>query len=191
MFLSNQFSPNEIAKLQLVYSQKTYRRREFLPLKPNCIWKIEQGILRTITRSQEDEITTLGFWSEGDIVGQPLSTLEFYQIECLTDVSISQISLDSPSLKQEALIAHILKNEKLHAITNQNKAINRLLSLLGWLAERFGQNTSEGIYLKLYLTHQDIAETINTNRVRVTRLLSELEQKKKIKRSGRNIILLT
>ncbi len=170
--------------------QQAFKRRELLPLKSECLWKIEQGIVRTFTWNEEGNTTTLGFWGKGDIVGRPLSKLEFYQIECLTPVCISQMPPDFSSL-QDTLLIHIETSEQMLRIINQHRIINRLWSLLEWLAYRFGQAVPGGLSLNLYLTHQEIAETINTSRVRISQLLNQLEREGKIKRARRNLILTT
>ena len=188
MFISNEFFTNKTTQLKFVHLQKAFNRRDQLPLRSKTIWKIDQGIVRTFTCNNEGKIITLGFWDKGDIVGRPLSQLEIYQIECLTQVQATEIPPDFSCL-HEALRTNIWKGERLLSINNQYKVINRLWNLLDWLASRFGQAIPNGILLNLYLTHQDIAETINTSRVRVTKLLNQLERNGKIERSGRDLIL--
>ena len=190
MLISKAIAPDTTTQIRLVYFQRAFKRRELLPLKLECLWKIEQGIVRTFTWNEEGRTTTLGFWGKGDIVGRALSRLEFYQIECLTPVRITQMPPDFPCL-HDALLIHVWRSEQMLNIINQHRIINRLWCLLEWLACRFGQAIPGGISLNLYLTHQDIAETINTSRVRITELLSQLEREGKIKRSRRNLILTT
>ncbi len=190
MLSSNASTPSTATQIRLVYFQRAFKRRELLPLTSECLWKIEQGIVRTFTWNEEGKTTTLGFWGKGDIVGRALSKLEFYQIECLTPVRISQMPPDFPAL-HEALLIQLWTSEQMLSIINQHRIVNRLWCLLEWLACRFGEAVPGGISLNLYLTHQDIAETINTTRVRITELLSQLEREGKIKRSRRNLVLTT
>ncbi len=190
MLISKAIAPSRATQIRLVYFQRAFKRRELLPLKSDCLWKIEQGIVRTFTWNEEGKTTTLGFWGKGDIVGRALSKLEFYQIECLTPVQTSQMPPDFSSLHDELLI-QIWKSEQMLRIINQHRIINRLWCLLEWLACRFGEAVPGGISLNLYLTHQDIAETINTSRVRISKLLSQLEREGKIERARRNLILTT
>ncbi len=60
-----------------------------------------------------------------------------------------------------------------------------------WLSCQFGQTVPQGKLLNFHLTHQDIAETIGTTRVTVTRLINRLEREGRIVRSHRNLILTT
>ena len=103
---------------------------------------------------------------------------------------IAPLPPDFSSL-HDALLIHIWASEQMLSIINQHRIINRLWCLLEWLAYRFGQTVPGGLSLNLYLTHQDIADTINTSRVRITELLSQLEREGKIKRARRNLILTT
>ncbi|MGB3403361.1 MAG: hypothetical protein WBA77_11795 [Microcoleaceae cyanobacterium] len=43
-----------------------------LPLKPEALWKIDQGIFRTTTWTEDGKIISLGYWEPGDVIGQPL-----------------------------------------------------------------------------------------------------------------------
>lgn len=69
--------------------------------------------------------------------------------------------------------------------------IEHVLELLTWLAQRFGRPIEQGTLIDLPLTHQQLAETISTTRVTVTRLLEQLEQAGLIWRIRRRIVLLS
>ena len=51
------------------------------------------------------------------------------------------------------------------------------------LSYQFGKPVMGGTLFDLRLTHQDLADTIGSTRVSITRLLRRLEQNGKIKRS--------
>lgn len=175
--------------LQLVSSVRSFQRKDLLPLEPDSVWSIEQGIVRTLTWDEEGRTIGLGFWGQGDVLGLPLSPISPYQAECITPVKVAKLSLDSRHL-QEGLIRRARKSEELLTIVHQPSVVMRLLQLLEWLATHFGQPVPGGRSLDVLLTHQELAETISTTRVTVTRLLSQLEQEGKIERSQRNLTLL-
>lgn len=131
---------------------------------------------------------TLGFWGRGDVVGHPLSRMELYQVECLTTVQIRELPLESSDL-QKALLAHAWKSEELLRIVHQPSITDRLLHLLLWLAKQFGKPVISGTLLDLRLTHQDLADTIGSTRVSVTRLLGQMEREGKIERLSRKLLL--
>jgi CRP-like cAMP-binding protein len=174
--------------LRIVYSQRILKSKDILPLQSDDLWKIESGIVRSLTWDEEGRTMTLGFWGEGDVVGNPLSRMQPYQIECLTNIQMSELLPGSDYL-QQALLIHAWKSEALLSIVHQPYVVDRLLRLLEWLADQFGKPVAHGMLLDLRLTHQVLAETIGSTRVSVTRLLSQLEQAGKIQRSQRKLIV--
>jgi CRP-like cAMP-binding protein len=111
-----------------------------------------------------------------------------YQVKCLTPVQMSELSPESSYL-QQALLVHAWKSEELLKILHQPSVVDRLFYLLLWLSDQFGKPVMQGTLLDLRLTHQDLADTIGSTRVSVTRLLSQMEQEGKIERSQRNLLL--
>jgi CRP-like cAMP-binding protein len=188
MSLSTSIPSSFPTRLRVVYPQQAFNCKDLMPLRSDCIWKIEQGVVRTLTWNEQGKPITLGFWGKGDVVGQPLSRLEPYQVVCLTPVQASQLPLESYFLPQ-ALLIHAWKSEELLSILHQPSVCERLLRLLEWLSRYFGQTIPQGTLLNLRLTHQDIAETISTSRVSVTRLINQLEREGTIVRSHRHLIL--
>ena len=174
----------------LIQIQRIFSRHELIPLQPDVLWQIEQGTVRSLTWNEEGTAITLGYWSVGDVVGQPLSSVQPYQIECLTSVEASYIPTHQWNQALDAIFRHIHQAEELLCIVRQQTTYERLLQLLVWLARKFGRSVEPGQLIDLRLTHQDIAEVIGTTRVTVTRLLSRLEQEGVIRRSCRHFILL-
>lgn len=172
-------------------TQQTFARRSLIPLRKDCLWKIETGFVRTMTWREDGTLITLGLWGPGDIVGKVLSTADPYQIECLSPVEVSILYRDHWQEITEAFILHIQRSEELMQILhNSRQAEYSLLQLFAWLAKRFGQDVEQGQLIDLRLTHQEIAELIGLNRVTVTRLLKELEQQGMIQRRLKRFVLL-
>ncbi|NEQ21593.1 MAG: Crp/Fnr family transcriptional regulator [Microcoleus sp. SIO2G3] len=159
-----------------------------MPLEPDTLWKIELGVVRSFTWDEEGRTVTLGFWGKGDVVGHLLSRMKPYQVECLTTVQISELSPENSYL-QHALLVHAWRSEELLTIVHQPSIADRLVQLLLWLSNQFGQPVASGTLLELRLTHQDLADTIGSTRVTVTRLLNEMEREGKIERSRRTILI--
>ncbi|TVQ16766.1 MAG: Crp/Fnr family transcriptional regulator [Leptolyngbya sp. DLM2.Bin15] len=168
---------------------RQFNRKDLLPINSDCIWKIDSGLVRTFTWDESGRIMTLGFWGAGDVVGYPLSYLDPYFIECLTPVTVWQVLPDSSYVKQ-ALWQRVGKSEEFLSIVHQHDVGGRLMHLLIWLADQFGQPIAEGQLLDVHLTHQLLAETAHTTRVTVTRILNQWEREGKLKRSTRSLILL-
>jgi CRP-like cAMP-binding protein len=134
----------------IMYSQPIFKCKDLLPLKSGTLWKIESGVVRSLTWDEEGRTVTLGFWGQGDVVGYPLSRMQPYQVECLTSVQISELSPESCCL-QQALLIHAWKSEELLKIVHQSSVADRLLQLLLWLADQFGKPVVSGTLLNLRL----------------------------------------
>ncbi len=165
-------------------------RRDLVPLRSGTLWKIEQGVVRTLTCCQEGTLVTLGFWRSGDIIGEPLSRISPYQIECLTGVEVSILPAEFWQQGLDAELRHIQQAEELLSIVHCKSAHFCLLQFLLWLAQKFGCEVNQGRLIDLQLTHQEIAETIGMTRVTVTRLLNQFEQEGKIRRCRQRLVLL-
>ncbi|MDV2994800.1 MAG: Regulatory protein CysR [Chroococcidiopsis sp. SAG 2025] len=171
-------------------TQRTFHRRDIISLQPNILWRIERGVVRTLTWSESGTTVVLGYWGSGDVVGQALSKVQPYQIECVTSVAASSVPLENCDTVLEEIFCHTQQTEELLTIVRQESVYLRLLQLLIWLAQKFGHSVEQGQSLALQLTHQDMAEMIGTTRVTVTRLLAQFEQSGIIHRCQRQIILL-
>jgi CRP-like cAMP-binding protein len=170
--------------------QYTFSRCDLVPLKPDALWQITWGVVRTVTWDEQGTPITLGYWGPGDVVGQPLSRIEPYQIECLTSVEVSYIPPHERHQALDAMILHIQQAEELLTIVRLERMHCRLQQLLIWLSQKFGREVSSGRLIDLRLTHQTIAEAIGTTRVTVTRLLNQFERDGLISRPKRHFIVL-
>ncbi|HIK04377.1 MAG TPA: Crp/Fnr family transcriptional regulator [Trichormus sp. M33_DOE_039] len=169
--------------------QRLFTRREVIEPCNDVMWMIERGAVRTLTWSEEGTFITLGYWGTGDLIGYPLSQVKPYQIECLTSVEVTTIPLHLGHQYIDALVAHIQNLEELLNIVNRKPMSLRLWEFLVWLSKKFGRDVEQGSLIELYITHQEIAEVLNTTRVTITRLLQEFETAKMLLRYHRRIIL--
>ena len=169
--------------------QHQFKRRQLIPLTDVLLWRIDSGVVRTLTKNEEENTITLGFWGQGDIVGQPLFPSYPYQVECLTIVEAS-ILPKGYFYTQEVMLSHIQKTQELLRIILSRKIELRLLKLLKWLTNRFGDRLPDGKILDIRLTHQELADIIGTSRVTVTRLLNKFEKEQKIGWSQNNCLIL-
>lgn len=168
---------------------RSLNRGNSLSSQGNSVWRIERGIVRTLTWTEAGTLSVLGFWGPGDVVGQPLSRISPYQIECLTSVEVSLIPAHLWHQVLDAIVLHGQQVEELLGILHQQRIPIRLQQLLGWLVQKFGREVEHGQLIDLSLTHQEIAEVLSTTRITVTRVLKQLEQEGRIKRFRRHIVL--
>lgn len=178
-------SPNLRPLLPAMTDRRQFGRRTSLPLKSDCLWRIEQGIVRGITWLEDGTVFALGIWGPGDLVGRSLSTLDPYQIECLTSVEVTPLAGTDWQHYPTSLLSQWQQLEELAVIRSHKRVEDALLRLLLWLARRFGREVERGHLLELRLTHQDLAELIGSTRVTITRALSQLEEQGLINRLPR------
>lgn len=166
----------------------TFKRGEALPLYPKFMWEIQDGVLRTVTWDEEATVITMGIWGPGDVVGQPLSRPDPYQLECLTSVSARILPADY-QCAHELMLAYAEQMEQLLKIIRVKTVKGRLLQFLNWLAQRFGHRVEQGHLIGLRLSHREVAEAIGTTRVTITRLLRQLECEGRLEWSGQYWVL--
>lgn len=175
---------------ELSQQQRYFQRRERLPLRRDHLWKIESGVVRTLTYLENGTVVTLGLWGVGDIVSRVLSKADPYYIECLTPVQATAIPVTESDDLPPLFIEHIHQLQTFLEIVHSRPVDEALHKLLTLLANKFGSDVSQGQLIEFHLTHQEIAETIGTTRVTVTRLLKEFEQQGIIERLNKQFILL-
>ncbi len=164
--------------------------REQLPLYPDRLWRIERGVVRTLTWNEQGEIVALGLWGPSELVGQPLSTLGAYQIECLTAVEATLLIPPQWGELGATIAQQFQQAEMLASFGKQNLTRTKLMNHLGWIARKFGCDIPEGRAIDLRLTHQELAELVGTTRVTVTRLLGELEKEELLYRTQKQRLIL-
>ncbi|MDZ7960134.1 MAG: Crp/Fnr family transcriptional regulator [Aulosira sp. DedQUE10] len=169
--------------------QRIFTRRQVIPQRNEVLWRIERGAVRTLTWSEDGTFITLGYWGPGDIVGYPLSKVKPYQIESLTSVEMTVMPPHIWYQDIDALLSHIQQAEELLSIVHRKPMSLRLWQFLVWLSEKFGCDVEHGKLLDINITHQEMAEVLNTTRVTVTRLLQQFEDEGKLLRHKRQIIL--
>lgn len=164
------------------------KRQNQLSFVNHSLWKIHKGYIRTLTYDSQGEPVPIGFWSTGDVVGYPIAQTYPYIAECLTAVEAEYLDIGY-RLSRETLLSQVRQSNELLKIAHCQQAEKRLLQLICWLAERFGQRVGNSYQIDLKLTHQEIAESIGITRVTVTRLIKTLEQKRHIVWSSRQRLL--
>lgn len=167
-----------------------FERRSLLPHDPDFLWQIESGVVRTLSWFEDGSVSTLGLWGAGDVVGSSLSTVNPYEIECLTQVKAKVLPRRDWHQVMDALVLHIQRSEEFLKIVHCKQTEASLFHLLSWLAKRFGREVEEGLLIDMRLTHQDIAELIGTTRVTVTRMLGNFKKQGIILSNQRLTIIL-
>ncbi|MEO0406061.1 MAG: Crp/Fnr family transcriptional regulator [Cyanobacteria bacterium P01_A01_bin.135] len=166
-----------------------FKRREIIPLRENTLWHFQAGAARLLTLSEEGTVITLGFLGAGDFTGQPLIGIQPCELECLMDVEAVRLHLEQCRELQPVTMDHLYQMQALIRMRQGNIA-QRLELLLAWLGQKFGCPSEGGHLIQLRLTQQELADTIGTTRVTVTRLMQNLERQGSLYYSRRQQIVL-
>lgn len=172
------------------WQYQTFNSGESILVEENILWLICRGVVKTSTWDEEGRPIIFGYWGAGDVVGQPLSRIDPYEIECLTPVKTARV----PSqywhyLSTEIIINHMDKEELLY-IFRQKTLYEKTIKLLIFLARKIGIEYKKGKLLSISFTHQELADFTGSTRVSITKIINQLEQDKLISRSNRSYLIL-
>lgn len=146
-----------------------------LPADKNYIWLLIKGVVKTYTQGQGRSIT-LGFWGSKDVVGRSLSSINPYRTKCLTDVkAIAVPRTQWKSLSREMIYCEQQMQQLIYIVRN-NRVANKVWLLLTWLASKFGREVPKGVLIDFKLTHQELADSLGTTRITVTKVLNQFER---------------
>ena len=194
--LESQEQPD--SNTDLGYPLQVYHKGEIIPLNPQVIWQVRSGLVKLTTFSHSGEAVLVGLAGAKAAFGSSLTALPLYEATALTDTQLWSIPLTefgtSPQLNQRLLpqISQRLKQtESLLAVYGQVRVADRLHSLLQLLKQEIGQPVADGTRLSVRLTHEDLATACCTTRVTITRLLTQLQQQKKLSLDSQHHLILT
>ena len=161
----------------------TFLKGEIIPLNPQTIWQVYQGMVKLSTVCENGEEVIVGLAGPSMPFGSVLTSLDIYQATAFCAVQLVQYSLTeiaaSPHLSQTVLNRvdqRLRQTEALLAISRQRRVKSRFSQLLQLLKQEIGQPVAQGTRLSLRFTHQDLAEACSTTRVTITRLLGNLQE---------------
>lgn len=174
-----------------------YLKGEIIPLKPQCIWQVCQGVVKLSTVRENGEEVLVGLAGPAMPFGSDLTSLQTYQATALSTVELVSFSLTdllaSPTLTQKVFTQvnqRLRQTEALLAISGQRHVKDRLHHLLLLLKQEIGASVAEGTRLSIRFTHQELADACSTTRVTITRLLGKLQEEEKITLDSKSHIIL-
>jgi CRP-like cAMP-binding protein len=164
-------------------SLQPYRSGQAIRMLPDEICIVCRGVVQLGTLYDTGDEALLGLACPSMPFGLPLASIRPYQAIALTDVDLMRVKLSeveqSPMLAQgifRHLMRRLQQTEAVLAMVGYRRVEDRLRHLLLLLVEEVGQPITDGSRLSVRLTHQQLANTIGTTRVTVTRLLNQLQE---------------
>jgi CRP-like cAMP-binding protein len=171
--------------------EDTYQRRDLVhmaagsrvPLLRQHLWLVSRGMVKLSCITEQGDDLVLGLAGPNEPFGEPLTNIDLYEAITLCDCDLLCIPLDeveaTPHLAVtlvRAMASRMRQSEALIALLGLRRIEERVRGFLELLAQDYGQPCEQGLRLNLRLTHQDIASTLSTTRVTVTRVLGMLRE---------------
>jgi CRP-like cAMP-binding protein len=182
--------PSLTTSLRGPYLDKRFPVRSIIPCDSTRLFRITSGVVRTLTYLEDGTPVVFGLWGPGDAVGGMLSEVTPYFIESFTTVE-GILFMPDDSVEIAHFTKLYLKQVEELMVIRSHKTIDiRLIRLLSWISQRFGEDNALGNLINLRLTHQDLAELLGTTRVTVTRTLGQIEEQGLIQRLPLGRIIL-
>jgi len=186
--------------------EELYRERELrsyasgaaIPIAPEEILLVCRGVVQLSTLYPSGDEVLLGLAGPSMPFGIPLSSLDSYFATALSSVDLLRLTLadleQSATLSQgifRQLSRRLRQTEAILALVGHRRVEARLRHLLFLLKDEVGQPVEGGVRLGVKFTHQQLANTIGTTRVTVTRLLRKLQNEQWMKLDRSRHIILT
>ncbi|MEC4812845.1 MAG: PAS domain S-box protein [Scytonema sp. PMC 1069.18] len=174
-----------------------YSKAETIPLNPNTIWYVHQGLVKLSTHCETGEEVLIGLAGEDMVFGSSMTALHTYQASAFSNVELVSISLveisASPTLCTTLfpkINQRLRQTEYFLAISGRKRVKDRFYHLLQLLKREIGEPVAEGTRLKARFTHEDLASACCTTRVTITRLIGKLQQQGTICFDSRHHIII-
>ena len=204
--LFQKLSPEDIAYIEGHSRSRTYPARSSIYLPEDgadSVFLVAEGTVKVTNISAEGKESILAFVDEGEIFGELALFDGGTREEFVEAVSRTTVVLIPAEVVRRVIAARpqiALAVTKLVGLRRQRierrlknllfqSSRERLIHLLLDLEEQFGQESPEGVKLRLKLSHQDMANLIGTTRETVTGILGELRNQDLVKCQRCRIVL--
>jgi CRP-like cAMP-binding protein len=156
-----------------------------IPLFPEGVWQVTQGLVQLSANYEDGEQVLFGWAATGAWFGTHGSATIDYQAIALSPVYLRWLRLDeiegSMRLSQlllPQLAKRMRQAELLLIINGRRHTIERLKGLLSLLRDELGESLPNAqTRINYKFTHQQLASTIGTTRVTVSRMMAQFQAK--------------
>lgn len=169
---------------------KTFDCGEKITNDTDTLWLIKQGAVKISTCDLKGKVLILGYWGKGDVVGQAITQISPYDIECLTPVETACVPYQDWHFLAKEIRNCYQNAERIIYVLGQNSVEEKLLELLIYLGDKFGVIHGQEKKIMLPLSHRELANFLRTTRVSITRAMNRLQTKNFIDNPKRSLIIL-
>jgi CRP-like cAMP-binding protein len=175
-----------------------HRKGDDIPLFPEGVWQVDRGLVQLTANYDDGEQVIFGWADGGSWFGTQGSEILDYQAIALSDLYLRWWrweEIDNSARLSQLLLPQLARrtrqSELLLIVNGRRRADERLRGLLGILRQEFGEPLAHSkTRLSYKFTHQQLASTISTTRVTVSRMMSHLQDKGYVSLDRRRHLIL-
>ncbi|HBW50246.1 MAG TPA: hypothetical protein DEF47_10105 [Herpetosiphon sp.] len=159
--------------------QRHYQRGTLIRLPAEHILLINEGVVGLATLHSDGSQVLVSLCGPQQLVysTEQQSSVQLYaHSDVVGQVYAWAQVAEHPSLLQR-LRSRLSQMERWASMQANGYSDQRILGLLGLLAEQFGKPTEQGTLIDIRLTHEQLASAIGVNRTTTTRLLRDLRNR--------------
>jgi CRP-like cAMP-binding protein len=194
VYRSDQRLPDQRERRRIV----AHSPGEVIWLDADVVWVVCRGVVQVSMLHPNGDEVLLGLIAPAMPFGAPFTSLTSYAAKALTPVELLSFSLSeieqSPNLTQalfRQLGRRLRQTEAFLAISSHRPVEERLRHLLLLLKLEVGEPHPQGAKLTVKLTHQQLANTIGTSRVTITRLLGKFKAEQLVQQDRERYFLIS
>ena len=204
--LFQRLGPDQLASLETRCRMRKYPRGEpiYLPAdQADGVLLLAEGRVKIGSFTEEGKQSILAFIEPGELFGELsllgteereeyAEALEKSTIILISQEVMQQLLAENPEVSLGVTKLFGLRRQRVerrlkYLLFHSNR--EKLVHLLLELAEQYGQKNSQGIELRIKLSHQDLASMIGSTRETVTVVLGELQSEGRLQLGRRKIVL--
>jgi len=196
----------DLKKIEGILKEKYYKKNDHIFLetdKGSEFYIVYGGRIKIYKMSAEGQVKALDYLEKGDFFGEmalidssPRSA-NALAVEDTTLLSVSccdfeKFLIENPDILltiTRTICQRLRKADQEIEMFSFSNVKDRLILCFINLAEKYGEETSDGIKVPGLFTHKDLSELIGTAREVVTRLIKELKEEKLITSQGKDYVI--
>lgn len=109
--------------------------------------------------------------------------MAFFLEKLMENQKLAHLLIQSQIKKENALVSHIVD-------LSFRDAYHRIIHELLFCADAYGEQTEEGVFIKIPISQEGMGKRVHTSRITVNKVLKQLSEKGLAKRKGQHFVLM-
>lgn len=157
-----------------------YRQGALIPLPDDAVLEVKEGVVALTALHADGAEVLLGLFGPGQLLPGHPATGCALELTAHTEVEVRMHTWAEAARQPELaerLRQRLRQMETWASMQARPHMEQRVLGILGLLAESFGRPHPKGLLIDVRLTHSQLASAVGATRATVTRLLSQLRRR--------------